>query len=426
MRKMRNNLINIPRYICPPVEKMARKDIGRFDPISSEVTSGFGQPWEKTKNGKVRFHKGIDIFTPVGTTVLSILDGTVVESFHDGATAGIVTIQHSPNLRSRYLHLSTRAIATSQTVRKGGIIGSMGGLDGKPSHLHFEMLEANNSDSRRCSYTLIDPLPYVIRGLYKNGKANFTHIGWKGFFRKLSYKVDKILYSYNHKENSPEFVRISMMPDNLINSLVAAEDKRFFRHHGLDIFSVFRALYHTMFLGNVQGGSTITQQMVRIIALPRKFSVKRKIQEMVLSLIIERKVSKKAIIELYLNSAYYGTGFFGIRTTCMRLFDTDPEKLNLLQCTFIVALLKIPIAQHPTYSKLHRIILRQRYILGRMYKLGYISQPVYTNGLKALSDHEQTKDEITILNECQEKMNISPTDAEKIRKEVVSEIRKKE
>lgn len=107
MKKMRKNLINIPKGIYPPVEKMARKDISGFDPNSGEVTSGFWQPWKRTKNGEVRFHKGIDIFAPVSTTVLSILDGTVVESFNDGLSGGIITIQHSPNLRSRYLHMST-------------------------------------------------------------------------------------------------------------------------------------------------------------------------------------------------------------------------------------------------------------------------------------------------------------------------------
>lgn len=311
-------------------------------------------------------------------------------------------------------------MTTGQKVIKAQRIGSIGGLDGKPPHLHFEMLVANNSDSRSYSYSSIDPLPHIIRGLPKNGKANFTHIGWKDLFRKLSHEVDKILYSYNHKETSPEFVRISMMPRHLVDTLVAAEDKRFFNHHGLDILSILRALYHTLFLGNVQGGSTITQQMVRIIALTRKFSVKRKIQEMVLSLIIERKVSKKAIIELYLNSAYYGTGCIGLNRTCWRLFATEPEKLNLLQCTFIVALLKIPVSQHSSRWKLRRIILRQRYILERMFKLGYISQPVYTNGLKALSDYEITEDEVAILKEYQGEMNISSSDAEKIRQTVIN------
>ena len=100
-------MINIPKGIYPPVEKMARKDISGFDPNSGEVTSGFWQPWKRTKNGEVRFHKGIDIFAPVSTTVLSILDGTGVESFKDGVSGGIITIQHRSQLRSRSVNRST-------------------------------------------------------------------------------------------------------------------------------------------------------------------------------------------------------------------------------------------------------------------------------------------------------------------------------
>lgn len=206
----------------------------------------------------------------------------------------------------------------------------------------------------------------------------------EGFISNLRYhlnyyhnKIVRILYSYNRQKRGSEFVSISEIPENLIKCLVSAEDKRFFRHPGIDILSTLRAIIYTLFMGKVQGGSTITQQLVRTMLLTRKFTFRRKLDEIVLSLLIERKLSKNEIIELYLNNAYFGTNSIGIKKTCNRLFDIEPTQLDLTQCVFLVSLLKYPISENPDNRLSEKIIQRQKYVLFRLLKLGCINEYKY-------------------------------------------------
>ena len=119
-----------------------------------------------------------------------------------------------------------------------------------------------------------------------------------------------------HAEENRIPVPISQVPQNLQNAFVAAEDVRFYEHHGVDPRGILRAVFANLTSGNAtgQGGSTITQQLARNAFLTQEQTLKRKLLEVVLAFEIESKYTKKQILEMYMNQIYFGQGCYGIQT----------------------------------------------------------------------------------------------------------------
>ena len=133
------------------------------------------------------------------------------------------------------------------------------------------------------------------------------------------------------------------IPQDLINAVVATEDRRFFNHHGVDIIGILRATYVNHEAGRiVQGGSTITQQLAKMLFLKPERTFKRKIQEILLAVQLERTFTKEQILTFYLNRAYFGSGSYGVGNAAKHYFGRDVSRLTLNQSALLAGLLKAP------------------------------------------------------------------------------------
>jgi penicillin-binding protein 1A len=176
-----------------------------------------------------------------------------------------------------------------------------------------------------------------------------------------------------------EVVSLDRIPNHLIQAFIAGEDARFFQHKGLDYLAIFRAFIRNMFSGEiVQGGSTITQQVVKSLLLSPEKSFARKIREAILAYRIERYLTKDEILFLYLNQIYLGHGAYGVVAAAESYFAKPIEDLNLAESAVLAGLPQAPSKyspyQHPQQAK-----KRQVYILNRMVEEGFVSASEASN-----------------------------------------------
>ena len=147
-------------------------------------------------------------------------------------------------------------------------------------------------------------------------------------------------------------IKYNNLPENLINAVIVTEDKRFFHHYGVDIKGVLRAIYVNLKERRiVQGGSTITQQLAKNLFLTPERSFTRKLHELILSLWLELRFSKKQILSIYLNRVYLGSGTYGVQAASEKYFNKKVEDLNLYECAVIASLLKAPSRYNPIANK---------------------------------------------------------------------------
>src|SRR5262245_55195754 len=166
------------------------------------------------------------------------------------------------------------------------------------------------------------------------------------------------------------YVPIDFLPPHLIDAVVATEDRRFFEHWGVDLAGVMRALLTNLRLGRlVQGGSTISQQLAKNLFLGPERTLSRKLGELVLALWLEFRLSKRDILELYLNRVYFGAGAYGVEAAAHRLFDKSAQALNLGESAVLAGLLKAPSrfspASNPVLAR-----ARARSVLAKMVEAG--------------------------------------------------------
>ena len=166
---------------------------------------------------------------------------------------------------------------------------------------------------------------------------------------------------------------LQQMPAYLPNAFLAAEDRRFYSHHGLDLTGIGRAMRANLDAHHVvQGGSTITQQVVRNIFLSPDQTLKRKVQEAILAWSLERRLSKTDILELYLNRIYFGDGAYGVEAAAQTYFGKAAGKLDLSESALLAALPKAPSRLDPA-NDLDAAIDRSKVILGEMRQDGWIT-----------------------------------------------------
>lgn len=177
-------------------------------------------------------------------------------------------------------------------------------------------------------------------------------------------------------------IPLDRMPKHLIQAFIAGEDSRFFQHKGLDYWAILRALIKNLFSGEiVQGGSTITQQVVKSILLSPEKSFSRKIREAILAFKIEKYLTKEEILYLYLNQIFLGHGSYGVAVAAETYFGKEVEELNLAESALLAGLPQAP----SKYSPLHhpeQAKKRQIYILNRMLEEGIISREEYFKALQ--------------------------------------------
>ncbi|MDL2281420.1 transglycosylase domain-containing protein [Selenomonadales bacterium OttesenSCG-928-I06] len=185
-------------------------------------------------------------------------------------------------------------------------------------------------------------------------------------FIDIKSEVDK-------KINKNTYISLDDMPFFIKYAVIAAEDKRFYSHFGVDMEGIARASLVNIQEGEiVQGGSSITQQLAKNLFLSNERSYFRKGEEVVLALLLENNYTKDEILEIYLNSVYFGSGAYGISEASYIYFDKNPIDLNLAECAMIAGLLTAPSLNSP-YVDFDAAKRRQALVLDAMAKQSFIS-----------------------------------------------------
>lgn len=197
----------------------------------------------------------------------------------------------------------------------------------------------------------------------------------------IVYASDGSVISTLKGEKDSYYVSIEEMPVDAVTAIVSIEDKKFFRHHGIDYRALLRAIKAMVQNGEVkQGGSTITMQLARNIFLSQEKTWQRKVEEMYIATELENKYSKDQILEFYLNNIYFGNGYYGIQSAARGYFDSDVENLSLSQIAFLCAIPNNPTLYDPVTNKDNTISRRDR-ILKNMLDDGKISQMDYAEAV---------------------------------------------
>lgn len=191
---------------------------------------------------------------------------------------------------------------------------------------------------------------------------------WKAVHEKsLAERVEDV-------RNSEHFTAYTELPQFYIDATLAVEDHRFRWHFGFDPIAVCRALWTDIKAGSfVEGGSTITQQLAKNLLFSQEKKVERKIAEMIAALRMEFKYTKQDIFELYVNTAYFGSGYYGIYQASMGYFGKEPSKLTDYEAAILAGVLNAPSA----YSlDNHKDLAQQRanQVLNKMVKYGIITR----------------------------------------------------
>jgi penicillin-binding protein 1A len=195
------------------------------------------------------------------------------------------------------------------------------------------------------------------------------------------YTIDgRLIAQFGNHKRIP--LTIDHVPKTLINAITAAEDDRFFHHHGIDITGVARALIANIRSGDIsQGASTITMQVARNYFLSREKTYIRKVKEILLAIKIEQKLSKEEILELYINKIFLGHRAYGFAAAAAIYYDKPLEQLSLDQLAVLAGLPKAPSRNNPVTNPV-RAQKRRNYVLYRMYTLGHIDRETYQSTIK--------------------------------------------
>ena len=209
----------------------------------------------------------------------------------------------------------------------------------------------------------------------------------EGFSTKIFDRNGVLLYDvFADQQRTP--VELENIPEQLRQATIAIEDKNFYKHEGFDPFGWLRAVYNILFRGRIQGGSTLTQQLVKNVLLTPKRTISRKIKEFVLAVQIEKKYSKDEILQMYLNEAPYGGTAWGVETAAETYFGKKVQDLNLVESAILAGLPQQPSYYSPFGDQPEAYLSRTKDVLRRMREDDYISKGEEKKALVELDEVE--------------------------------------
>ena len=206
-------------------------------------------------------------------------------------------------------------------------------------------------------------------------------IGMASYFTKQGYDLyQEALASMSIQEkiaqikSNENYTTYEELPKDYINAVTAVEDKRFLSHKGVDLISITRAiLIDLKELKFKEGGSTITQQLAKNTYFTQEKKVTRKIAEVFMAFDIEKQCSKEEIFELYVNTSYFGDGYYCVKEASEGYFDKLPKEMNLYECTLLAGIPNAPSVYAPTKNpELAR--QRQGQVVRKMIRQGYLNE----------------------------------------------------
>ncbi|HHF51184.1 MAG TPA: hypothetical protein ENL46_00665, partial [Candidatus Aminicenantes bacterium] len=191
-------------------------------------------------------------------------------------------------------------------------------------------------------------------------------------------------------------VQFEDIPENLKNAIIATEDPRFYRHHGIDFLGILRAIKEDVKLiftpRNLHGGSTISQQLVTGLLLHRKQRIRRKFKEWLLALQLEKNYSKDEILTMYCNQFNLGHGAYGVEAAAQLYFDKNVSELDLAESAMITGIFRSP-ANYSPYRNYDLTLQRRNHVINRMLEEKYITEEqakeVKKKGLDVLPLHRE-------------------------------------
>ena len=173
------------------------------------------------------------------------------------------------------------------------------------------------------------------------------------------------------KESYTEF---SELPQMYVNAVISVEDKRFFKHGGIDIIAIGRATINDIkAMSYVEGGSTITQQLAKNMYFTQEKIMERKIAEVFMAWEIEANYSKEDIFELYVNSIYYGDGYYTVKEACEGYFNKEVSEMTDYECIMLAGIPNAPSVYAPTVNP-ELAKQRQRQVMDKMIENGYLTE----------------------------------------------------
>lgn len=170
------------------------------------------------------------------------------------------------------------------------------------------------------------------------------------------------------------FTSLEEMPETYVQAVVSVEDHRFYDHFGLDLIAIGRAVVNDIKAGRyVEGGSTITQQLAKNLYFSQEKTMSRKAAEVFLALEIEQKYTKDEILELYVNSIYFGDGYYSVGEASEGYFGKPASEMNDYECTLLAGVPNAPSKYAPS-KNLALAEKRQQKVISRMEACGYITE----------------------------------------------------
>ena len=221
----------------------------------------------------------------------------------------------------------------------------------------------------------------VIAGMLVGFSDNTTDLIAEEYnldFTSIIYYIDNdsnqpVELDRIHRAENRVWVDIENVPENLTNAFIAIEDERFRDHKGVDVKRTIGAFMQWARGKDSYGGSTITQQLIKNVTGENDKSPKRKIEEIIRAINLETKMSKDQIIEMYMNTIYFGGGCHGVQTAANHYFSKDVSELTLEECASLAGIVKAPTTYNPV-SNFENNKARQEVILTKMAELGFVSQ----------------------------------------------------
>ncbi len=204
---------------------------------------------------------------------------------------------------------------------------------------------------------------------------------------KIFDRTGKVILYDVYGEYKRTVIPLDQINDYSKKATIAIEDKNFYTHKGIEVSAIFRAIITNLMEGNLlggQGGSTITQQVIKNALLTRDKKISRKIKEWVLAPRLEMTLTKDQILEIYLNEIPYGGSIYGIQEASRRFFAKDAKDLDLAEAAYLAALPQAPTYYSPYGSNFDKLEARKNQVLGEMKKVGFINEEQY----------EQAKNEV--------------------------------
>ncbi|MDH7476546.1 MAG: PBP1A family penicillin-binding protein [Microgenomates group bacterium] len=205
----------------------------------------------------------------------------------------------------------------------------------------------------------------------------------------------KVLFEmYKDKNRVPVVFR--EISDYLKKATISIEDKNFYKHQGISETGIIRALFNIVFRGRLEGGSTITQQLIKNVLLSQERTLPRKIKESMLAYAVEKKYSKDQILEMYLNEAPYGGSFWGVGSAAQGYFGKSARDLNLLESAILAGLPQSPSYYSPFIGKKDAWKDRTKDVLRRMREDGYINKKQEEDALNQLKNFKFEEPKLAI------------------------------